>query len=70
MEAGYKEKVDELCDKYSLKGFVKAKGTTECTLSVIKFGPYIVFIEPLFYDLQKLRQPFHKFGICILMSWR
>lgn len=27
MEAGYTEKVDELCDRYSLEGFVKAKGT-------------------------------------------
>lgn len=26
MEAGYSEKVDELCDRYSLEGFVKAKG--------------------------------------------
>jgi len=26
MEAGYPEKVDELCDRYSLEGFVKAKG--------------------------------------------
>ncbi|XP_074320948.1 uncharacterized protein LOC141657570 isoform X2 [Silene latifolia] len=25
MEAGYSEKVDELCDRYSLEGFVKAK---------------------------------------------
>lgn len=25
MEAGYTEKVDELCDRYSLEGFVKAK---------------------------------------------
>ncbi|KAL8160100.1 LOW QUALITY PROTEIN: hypothetical protein V2J09_001637 [Rumex salicifolius] len=25
MEAGYSEKVDELCDRYSLQGFVKAK---------------------------------------------
>lgn len=26
MEAGYTEKVDELCERYSLEGFVKAKG--------------------------------------------
>lgn len=26
MEAGYSEKVDELCERYSLEGFVKAKG--------------------------------------------
>jgi hypothetical protein len=26
MEAGYSEKVDELCDRYSLKGFLDAKG--------------------------------------------
>lgn len=30
MEAGYSEKVDELCDRYSLKGFVKAKGIILC----------------------------------------
>ena len=26
MEVGYSEKVDEPCDKYSLEGFMKAKG--------------------------------------------
>ena len=26
MEAGYTEKVDELCDKYSLEGFLSDKG--------------------------------------------
>lgn len=26
MEAGYSEKVDELCDRYSLEGFLKGKG--------------------------------------------
>lgn len=26
MEAGYSEKVDELCERYMLEGFVKAKG--------------------------------------------
>lgn len=26
MEAGYKEKVDELCQRYSLEGFVKSLG--------------------------------------------
>lgn len=26
MEAGYSEKVDELCERHSLEGFVKAKG--------------------------------------------
>lgn len=36
MEAGYKEKVDELCDKYSLKGFVKAK-EAEATFSQIRY---------------------------------
>lgn len=33
MEAGYTEKVDELCERYSLKGFVKAKGTIFVCLS-------------------------------------
>lgn len=28
MEAGYSEKVDELCDRYSLEGFLNANGTT------------------------------------------
>lgn len=26
MEAGYSEKVDELCDRYSLEGFLNDKG--------------------------------------------
>lgn len=26
MEAGYSEKVEELCDRYSLKGFLNFKG--------------------------------------------
>lgn len=29
MEAGYTEKVDELCDRYSLKGFLNVKGTAK-----------------------------------------
>lgn len=32
MEAGYTEKVDELCDCYSLEGFVKAKEPEVCPL--------------------------------------
>ncbi|GJV85938.1 polynucleotidyl transferase, ribonuclease H-like superfamily protein [Tanacetum coccineum] len=36
MEAGYIEKVDELCDRYSLKGFVKAK-EAEATLPQIRY---------------------------------
>lgn len=27
MEAGYSEKVDELCDRYSLEGFLKPRGS-------------------------------------------
>lgn len=27
MEAGYLEKVDELCERYSLEGFLNAKST-------------------------------------------
>lgn len=26
MEAGYSEKVDELCERYSLEGFLKTRG--------------------------------------------
>ena len=36
MEAGYFEKVDELCDRYSLKGFVNVKGMLPI--------PYCLFI--------------------------
>lgn len=35
MEAGYSEKVDELCDKYSLTGFIKAKGMLAFIYAVI-----------------------------------
>lgn len=29
MEAGYMEKVEELCERYSLEGFINAKGTLD-----------------------------------------
>ncbi|KAH9616634.1 hypothetical protein KSS87_003066 [Heliosperma pusillum] len=42
MEAGYSEKVDELCDRYSLEGFVKAKESE------------VHFVESRFLHLQEL----------------
>ncbi|KAJ0521820.1 putative DNA helicase [Helianthus annuus] len=36
MEAGYSEKVDELCERYSLTGFIKAK-ETEASLPHIRY---------------------------------
>ncbi|KAL8234479.1 hypothetical protein R6Q59_020579 [Mikania micrantha] len=36
MEAGYSEKVDELCDRYSLTGFIKSK-ETEASLQHIRY---------------------------------
>lgn len=43
MEAGYNEKVDELCDRYSLEGFVKAKGK-DALIQVYTFPqhPYVI----------------------------
>ncbi|KAK9692056.1 hypothetical protein RND81_09G238300 [Saponaria officinalis] len=42
MEAGYSEKVDELCDRYSLEGFVKAKESE------------VHFLESRFLNLHEL----------------
>lgn len=33
MEAGYMEKVEELCERYSLEGFINVKGTLDTSTS-------------------------------------
>lgn len=72
MEAGYSEKVDELCERYSLTGFVKAKGMIAYIYAVVnKLWNKLLFLFSVFiYVVQKLKQAFHIFGICILMSWQ
>jgi len=65
MEAGYLEKVDELCGRYSLEGFVKAKGKQNwlvfkfnITLNHIRYSTQLIFnsagvfsfCSPRFFD--------------------
>jgi hypothetical protein len=40
VEAGYLEKVDELCDRYSLQGLPKARGIYCCTEPCLVFQNY------------------------------
>jgi hypothetical protein len=40
MEAGYSEKVDELCERYSLEGFLNVKGMVCVCFLVLPWASY------------------------------
>lgn len=40
MEAGYLEKVDELCERYSLEGFLNVKGMVCVCFLVLPWASY------------------------------
>jgi hypothetical protein len=40
MEAGYSEKVDELCERYSLEGFLNVKGMVCICFLVLPWASY------------------------------